>query len=356
MTDLLPRLRAWTRARLLLDRSGADIPAVLERVVGVYSSHPSAPLSLLCRLPSLEAQQVTGLDARREWLRIPAMRGSIFAVPTGDAASLLAANAFPLEKLGRRLKIGGTDRAGYEAIKPRLLEQLRQPRTPKELQEAVPFDGRLMALVRVMAFEGLMLRISDSLRTDKLRYVATEAWLGRALESVDPDEAFARLAHRYLDAFGPARLVDFAWWAGTTKGRANRALAALDTVEVASGLLLLREHGAAFAATGPLSGDEIDVLPKWDPLTMGYAGDGRQRLVDDAHAPAILSHLGDGLPLLLRGGRAVAVWSRRFQGKRLMVTVKPLAGESVALDDYADRLEEVGRLLGATSTRVVLAR
>ena len=352
MVDLLPRLRAWTRSRLLLDRSGVDVAGVLDRLIAVYASHPTAPLSLLARLPALTAAQVVGLDERRDWLRLPAMRGSTFAMPTHDAGRLVAATATPLDKLAGRLKYAGFDRAGYEAMKPRILAELQTVKSPAELQAALPVQGKLMPLVRVMAFEGLVLRVSGSLRTDKLRYVATSARLGRSLELAEQEQALAWLAGRYLHAFGPARLADFAWWVGTTKGEAKRALATVKTVDVGEGLLLPLSLADAFGRTEPLIGDEVDVLPKWDPLTMGYERSGRQRLVHDAHAPAILNHMGDGLPLLLRGGRAVATWAHRFQRDRLNVEVTPLVGERVELAEYEQRLDEVGRLLGATSVVV----
>jgi hypothetical protein len=355
MPDLLPRLRAWTRARLLLDRSAPDIESAIDRLTAVYSSHPTAPLSLLCRLPALTAGEVVALDERHDWLRLPAMRGSIFAMPTEQAGRLLTATATPLHKLAGRLKYAGFDLAGYEAMKPRILGELETPKDAAALQAALPVQGKLMPLVRVMAFEGLVLRISQSLRTDKLAYVSTEARLGRRLELPDPEESLAWLAGRYLRAFGPARLADFAWWVGTTKGRAKRALATVDSVDVGEGLLLPTAMADAFGRVEPLAGDEIDVLPKWDPLTMGYEGRGRQRLVHDRHAPAILNHMGDGLPLLLRGGRAVATWSRRFTGDRLVVEVTPLDGERVDLARYEARLEEVGRLLGAVAVRISLA-
>ena len=56
----------------------------------------------------------------------------------------------------------------------------------------------------------------SSLRSNAFAYVAVEAWLGGPLEPVDPDEALAWLAGDYLHAFGPARVADFRWWAGTT--------------------------------------------------------------------------------------------------------------------------------------------
>src|SRR5205823_3627579 len=135
----------------------------------------------------------------------------------------------------------------------------------------------------------------------------------------------------YLRGYGPARVADFAWWAGVPRRRAAAALAGARVVDVGGGLLLPADEQDAFERVAPLDPAAVDVLPKWDAYTMGHAPDGRQRLVDDAHLALAYSTAstrvgataGDGLPLVLQGGRAVASWSHRFEGQRVRVTVTP---------------------------------
>src|SRR5437588_438476 len=57
---------------------------------------------------------------------------------------------------------------------------------------------------------------------------------------------------------------------------------------------------------------------------------------------------GDGNPLILRGGRAVASWSHRFAANQLIVGVKPF-GHAALSDDIFDA---VGQLLSASSVEV----
>ncbi len=70
------------------------------------------------------------------------------------------------------------------------------PQTTKMLQEAIKTDGKLMTAVRLMCYEGLMLRVASgaSLRSDSLLYVATEAWLAHRLDGDDPVQALNWLA------------------------------------------------------------------------------------------------------------------------------------------------------------------
>jgi hypothetical protein len=90
---------------------------------------------------------------------------------------------------------------------------------------------------------------------------------------------------------------------------------------------------------------------------MAYERSGRQRLIDDEHLPSAYTSsaspragatLGDGLPLVLKGGRAAGTWSHRFQGNRMQVVLSPFAGERVTASDFKASFEAIGRLLGAS--------
>lgn len=357
------RLRAWTHYRQRLGRAAVGPAEALGDVVAVYSSHPTAPLALLARSRTLDPAAFAALEQRRSAVRIPGLRGSIFLVPTATAPRIFAATRLPPVQHARRLHYAGLDPDEYERLKPRVLEQAREPVTTAALQAAIRLDARLMTAVRVMALEGLVLRLGSSLRSDSLRYVATEAWLGQPLEAVDPEASLRWLAEAYLHGYGPARVADFAWWAGVPKRRAAAALAGIALADVGGGLLLPPEQRDAFEAVEPLEADAVDVLPKWDAYTMGYAPDGRQRLLDDAHLPRAYSTArqgtgatsGDGLPLLLHGGRAVATWSHRFEGDRMRVTVAPFEAGALAGADGEGVLGGVGALLGASAVEVEAA-
>lgn len=348
-------LRAWSYRRQLLGRAAPGPAEALRRVVAVYSSHPTAPLSLLCRGRDFAAEQLSAMEQRREVLRLPAMRQSIFLVPTGSAPCLFAASRLPLEKHAWRLRFAGLDWDEYAALKQQLLALAAAPITASELRQAVQTEARLMTALRTMAYEGLVLRLGASARADNPCYVATASWLGQPLAEADPAQSLRWLAEAYLQGYGPARVEDFAWWSGTTLGRARAALG--EAVDVGGGLLLPADQEAAFARVEPLDPETVDVLPKWDAYTMGFAPDGRRRLVDDEHLGKAYTVGGsgtsvDGLPLVLLGGRAIASWSHRIQGNRLLVAVSPF--ERLPLPPLLGEraFAEVGRLLGASAVEV----
>ena len=361
--DLARRLRAWSYLRQRLGRAASGPAEALRGVVAVYSSHPTAPLSLLCRSESFDAQRLGEMERRREVIRIPAMRQSIFLVPTETAPRIFAATRLPMEKHERRLRYARLDWDEYARLKQRVLDHTQEPITAAGLRNVVETRANLLAAVRIMTSEGLVLRLGSSLRADNLRYVATEAWLGKPLEEEDPQRSLGWLAREYLRAYGPARVEDFAWWSGVPRRRAYAALTDAGVVAVSGGLLLPADQESTFVRAEPVDADAIDILPKWDAYTMGHAPDGRQRLVDDEHLRRAYSTTdtasgataGDGLPLVLRGGRAVASWSHRFEGGRMVVKVAPFERDALPPPLYENAFDEIGELLNATTVEVVQA-
>lgn len=358
---LTQKLQSWSYQRQHLNRAVSDPAEALRNIIGVYSSHPTAPLALLSRSASFDTTHLGAMEQRREAIRIPAMRQSIFLVPTTIASRLFAATHQPMEKFAGNLRYAGLDWEQYAQLKQRILEHTQEPLTADALQQAIQIDAKLMTAVRLMGYEGLMLRVGSSLRTDRLLYVSTAAWLGQPLEELDAQESLTWLAQEYLRCYGPARIKDFAWWSGTTNRRATAALSTADVIDIGGGLLLPSDLQSAFESVAPIATEAIDVLPKWDSYTMGYASDGRQRLLDDQHLIHAYTNAttqgkggtsGDGLPLLLRAGRAVATWSHRFTGNRMSVQVVPFEQGSIQPELYEHAFDEVGKLLGATSVEV----
>ncbi len=359
----LDHLSAWTHQRLGLGHRVADPLVALRAVVGVYSAHPSGPLALAARCAGLDAEGFRALEGRRAAVRVVGMRGSAFLVPVELADDIVSATRRRADLQPAVLRSRGLDAATFAALKPRILEAASQPVTPTQLAQALGAakdDTRPYFAMRLLAREGAVVRVGTGrVRTDDLRWVATEAWLGHGLGEGDPDAALARLAERYLAAYGPARMVDFAWWAGVPRARAKRALESVETVDIGGGLLLPAELEAAWLETEPLDPEAIDVLPKWDSYTMAYAPDGRRRLVADEHLKFAYSTAdtrigataGDGLPIILRGGRAVAAWSHRLSGSAMTVTVSPFdevgGGTSPLAEAAEPEFESIGRLFEA---------
>jgi hypothetical protein len=353
------RLRAWTYRRLRLGRhAAATAEEALTSVVAVYSAHPTAPLALAARTRGMRGDDFRDLERRRRALRIPGMRGSLFLAPVGSAARVFVPGRLNTAKLVARLGRGDLSEQEYRATADRVVASASTPMLPNHLEAVAGVRGIGMSLLlRTMRGEGRILAIADPpLRAARLRYVDTQSWAPGCLDGGDDDSALSALARDYLAAYGPARVSDLAWWAGIAKGVAARAVATQATVDVGGGLLLLSVDEPAFDAIQAPS-DSIDLLPKWDPYTMGHAPDGRARLVHADNQPRIyvckgvvapgqpnVGLPGDGYPVVLVDGEAVGTWNLALKGTtvHLFDTVGPATQRRLA-----ERLEAVDVLMSA---------
>lgn len=361
--ELTERLRAWSYRRQRLDRTGGDLLQTIGDLAAIYGTQPTAPLTVMARTNGMDAASFARLEDEKRVVRLPAMRGSLHLMPVDTAPAIYSAFPLPTGHMKRALQTAGLDLDDYERAKPRLLDLLREPVEANGIKKRLGISDGDFVVIRTMMREALVLRLATTPRTDRLRYVATDAWLGKPLATMDQQEALAWLAGAYFRAFGPARLADFAWWTSASKRRAQEVLARLDLVDVGEGLLLPVEDREAFARVEALDADAIALLPKWDAYAMGYAPDGRQRFVDDTDLPYAYSTSdtkvgatsGDGLPIVLRGGRAVAGWSHRFSGKKMEIAVTPFPDEEIAQPEVEERFEEIAQLMESPDVRLTIA-
>ena len=361
MADFHERTRWWTYRRQRLGHNASDVEEALRSVVAVYSSHPTAPLSLYARAATFDETGFRRLEEDRVALRVPAMRGSIHLLPRESAHLAFQATTRPTAAARRwRLQYGGVSDERYDELKADILEAAREPRTSRQLGAEVGESGEaLRAVIQTMTFEGVLMRVgAEALRSNVLRYVAADAWLGelRGLLDADPEEALLWLANEYLRAFGPARPEDFRWWTGVSRERVSAALAGVETVEVGNGYLLPAADREGFEAVEAPEPGTVDLLPKWDCYTMGYAPDGRQRFVHPDLQDRVYAPVGDGRGVVLVDGEAAGAWEARFPGggtlMHLDLDLFGHPGDELS-EVVEERFEAVAALLGARGVSLI---
>ena len=295
---MIDRLRAFTYERQRLGQAAPSAARALQDVIAVYSSHPSAPLSLHARARKMTAAQFRKLDV----LRLPAMRMSIHVLPAKTAHLAFRATPAPPADRKKRMRHFKFSEQRYGELRARILKAATEPLTLPELREKVGAEpDEFKGISAQMTRDGELLRVgAKGLRSNELGYVANE------LEPADADEALAWLAGEYLRAFGPIRVKDFVWWAGVTATRAKQGLATHPTEELDDGLLILTKDRKAFEKAATPKG--VDLLPKWDSYTMGYAPDGRDRFAHPDVVKDCYDFRGDGRPVILVDGQAAGTW------------------------------------------------
>jgi hypothetical protein len=358
-------LRRRMRAQRLAGSRATDVRAVL-RGVGALQAQDTAAARLAVRPRSagLTAAAVTrACNEERSVVRTWLMRGTLHMVPAEDVGWLVALLG-PILAAGdrrRRLQVGLDDDLCARAL-PAINTILRRenPLTRAALvrrlaEQGVRIDARSQApahLVAYAAARGLICRGPDE-EDDEPTYVLLEEWVGTQPER-DPDAALAELARRYVGAYGPAGVLDFAAWAGIAAGQARRAFqliaGELEAVEVSGQQVWL------LASDDPddveIGGPCVRMLPRFDAYLLGY------RSRDLALAPQFARRIQAGggwiHPAMVVDGRIVGTWRLLRKGDRVTVAAQPFERlDRAILSAFEAEAADVGRFLGAAATLVV---
>jgi hypothetical protein len=351
-------LQHWSYNRQNLGKQSASAAKALEDVIAVYSAHPSGPLSLFARVKSLNQTQFLKLDRDKLAVRMPAMRLTVHMMPVKTAPMVFAATVPPASDPIWEKRYGQKGRnipkGKYDSWQRQVLKIAKEPVLAKEIEHQSDIAKEsLKPVLNRMAFAGVLLRVgAGSPRSNAISYVSADSWLGKKQAAQDREKAQRWLAEQYLKAFGPARVKDFQWWAGVSASEAKESIGGLNTIDVENGHLLLKKDEKAYTSFKPPKNDGIDILPQWDCYTMGYAPDGRARIVSpdmqDQVYGKIGATVGNALGSILVNGLAHGTWSHRFKGNTLQIDLKmfeKISGKVNAA--IKERFSEIAAFLGA---------
>jgi len=187
----------------------------------------------------------------------------------------------------------------------------------------------------------------------RVRFTRPDTWLKKTVRPLDPDAAAAELTRRYLGAYGPATVHDFARWWGCASMKTIRGwLSALG--EEAAKVDLAGEEGWMLAADAREAREfpasrSVRLLPAFDPYVIGASRHAHHLLPGDFR-PRVYRPQGWVSPVLLVDGRMNGVWKHEIQGDRLKVSVESFVDEPRWLrrgaEEEADRL---AAFLGTTA-------
>jgi hypothetical protein len=333
------RARLAIRHRLRPRTRTDDVPAIADALVALHSTDPATVyLSAMTRMahPSIEAVD-DAIYEQRSLIRHHGMRRTLWLATPPVVRLIHAAATRALVEPERRrtaglLRASGiTDPEGWLAeAEEQVLDDLRRhgPSTARQVGQRVESLQHKLSLapgkryaasqsahtrvLTILGFTGKMLRArpEGGWPSGTYRYAAAESWLPGGLGDLDPREAAAELAERWLRQFGPATTADLQWWMGWTMARTKRALTDCGAVEVEV------DAGPAWVAADdePVVEPEpwVAVLPGLDPTTMGWKQ--REWYLPDAAAESFDSN-GNGGPTLWVDGRIVGAWAQTRDGE-----------------------------------------
>jgi hypothetical protein len=308
------------------------VAGVLRDVFALQAQDTRASrLAIRARSEGLDVQAVIhACNQDRTVVRTWAMRGTLHMLPAEDVGWLvgLLGPGLAAGDRRRRLQLGLDDTLLERAVRAiRSVLAADGPLTRAELmraltQKGVTVDSRTNAAAHLCfsaAALGLICRGPDR-ADDEPTYVLLDDWVTRRMRS--PKDPLGVLASRYLGAYGPAGVPDFAAWAGIPMAAARlgfeRLRARLIEVEVSGKPAWML---AGTDRTASVSKPGVRLLGAFDAYLLGYAR--RDLALSPTFAPRIQAGGGWIHPALVVDGRVVGTWRQQRTAGEPAVTVEP---------------------------------
>ncbi len=319
-----------------------DLLRVVDQAVGVYGTAPTCYLSALARKQDLTLAEFNAAVARRQLVKVRAMRYSVHTFPV----DLLGVAAAATRSLVRRTNPYRKRLEGrYDELLVGLASALADgPLAAVDIRSRMDPERELGDLFNVFLgmaaarFEIVRTTTTGSWRSDRFLYARWRDWLPDCdPEAVDEVDARRALVERYVAAYGPVEYPDVKWWTGWTKA---------ETLEAIDGIDLAVDGEALTALNG------VRLLPVWDVLMVAYRT--RDRLFDPSYAPLVHDRFGNATSVVLDNGRVVGQWDLGSSDDPLSIRVAPFSEwpkqRWAKVEEQAGRIR---RLIGATSVEVV---
>jgi hypothetical protein len=332
--------RALLARQLLLERSGATVPKVLDRMGTLQAQYaPSMYIGLWARIEGFRREQLDRALARRSVAQGTLMRATIHLVSKADYWPM----AIAIRRSRREAWVDGRARRGYTVKQASsAARKLRAglgdgTMSRNQIHELLGADSVITNGVNLWLD---LVRVPPSGTWDRRRadlYAAAEHWLGKPPAKLDEAQGIELLVKRYLGGFGPSAADEIANWAGLPPKRVTPVLERmkLRTFSAEDGAELLDLPRAPLP--DPETPAPVRFLPTWDATLLVHAR--RSGILPEEHRPKVFNATTpQSVPTFLVDGRVAGTW--RYEKGR--VKAKPFG----KLDAAAKRelREEVERL------------
>ena len=200
------------------------------------------------------------------------------------------------------------------------------------------------AVLKPVAFQGqLCFGPSDG---NRVTFVRPDQWIG-SFEPADPLESLQEVARRFLAAYGPARVEEFARWWGVAPKVVRPVLRTehgFHEVEVdGRKAWTVWEDGSEVAGDDPV----VRLLPLFDPYTVSVRRNG-ERPLSGPDKDLVYRQAGWISPVLLVDGELAGVWEHAETKTGLRVEIRPFSPlEPLIIRLAAREADRLGRYLGA---------
>lgn len=378
---------AFRVQRQRLDRRAprASLLEVLAGMGGAQAQIESAAgASLAARLAGLDSGAVgEALWETRRVAKAAAMRRTLHLVPSDDLAVFVRGTAGRADKEIRWMRNKGVSEGELRRALEAVLVLLDRPLTRLELAERVgevldvplrwregggwgssreipsvpvgPIDVPALYLLHLAGAEGVVCH--GPRRGNQPTFVRADAWVEN-WRDVPRGRAEVALLHRYLHAFGPATVHDFAAWTGMRVSDAQavweRSDMELVPVEVDGRVGWISAEDRMALLEAELARPSVRLLPYFDGYLLGHAD--RSAIVPPRRMGDVYRKQGWVAPVVLVNGRVEGTWSQERRGRRLHVRVAPFGRPTRAVHRAVEReADDLARFASYDGAEVVIA-
>ncbi|MGB8130711.1 MAG: winged helix DNA-binding domain-containing protein [Candidatus Angelobacter sp.] len=341
------------RRHHLLDQSAKDLVTICRDVCGVQAQIMSAAqLQLWARNHAITPATVNdALWKTRSLVKTSLMRQTLHLVPADEFPLYIAAHknarAKAVLSIMARCKI---TREEADALTALILEELKDgpaPRAaitaavrPKVSRRLRVWMDKVWSIVRLPVIEGLVCYGPGE--GNRATFIRTEQWLP-AQPKIDAVQAQKELFRKYLRAYGPATLNDFAHWSLISMAEV-RALRTLLDAEITehNGLLLLRED-LKILQSASLEMNSVHLLPYFDVYLLAHRF--KDHFLKPQFYKRVYRNQGWISPVVLINGEIAGVWSYKPSRKILEIEIELFARvDSGTRKQIKDRAGELADL------------
>lgn len=341
------------RRHHLLDQSAKDLVTICRDVCGVQAQIMSAAqLQLWARNHAITPAKVNdALWKTRSLVKTSLMRQTLHLVPANEFPLYIAAHRSSRSKsvlsIMARLKITREEADGLSVLILETLKAGPAPRAaitaavrPKVSKRVRAWMDRVWSIVRLPVIEGDVCYGPGE--GNQATFIRTEHWLP-AQHKADEVQAQKELLCKYLRAYGPAMLKDFAHWSliSMAQVKALRPLVDAEVVEY-DGLLLLRKDVKALQ-NASTEMNSVHLLPYFDVYLLAHRF--KEHFLKPQFYKRVYRNQGWISPVVLINGEIAGVWSYKLSPKTAEIEVELFARvDSRTRKQIKDRAAELADL------------
>jgi hypothetical protein len=137
---------------------------------------------------------------------------------------------------------------------------------------------------------------------------------------MDEGQARAELLRRYLRAYGPATLRDFAYWCGISMAEARLVRPLIDAEILEHGSLMLLRSDIPVIQAKPAQLSSVHLLPHFDVYLLAHSL--KDHLIDSRFYKRVFRNQGWITPAVLIDGKIAGVWTYELTPKNIHVEIE----------------------------------